>query len=229
MTAGALGTAGQNYYGANSSNTWINAPSGQAVYAAIDNGAITTVSSTGLAVTGAVSATTLSTFSAGIQVNGAVGSFASGIYFSGQTGPAATGATTTTSVLNHYEEGTFTATLKGSGAEPATLITSLSNYTRIGNRVYFDIGFENVDTTGYVNAISIIGFPFANNGARAVVSVAAYSGATWTTGQLAAVIAESGTSVNLYSIATNAGWSDATHNAGTGRFFWVSGSYKTDA
>ena len=131
----------------------------------------------------------------------------SGIAFQSATTGSGTASGYT---LDSYEVGSFTATLKGSGAEPATLITSLSNYTRIGNRVYFDIGFENVDTTGYVNAISIIG-------------------ATWTTGQLAAVIAESGTSVNLYSIATNAGWSDATHNAGTGRYFWVTGQYKTDA
>jgi hypothetical protein len=150
--------------------------------------------------------------------------FSAGIAFQSATTGAGTGTGYT---LDSYEEGTFTATLKGATTEPATLITIISNYTKIGNRVYFDIGFENIDTTGYVGDITITGMPFTNNGARNPVSIMTYKGATWSTGQLSALIEASTAAVHLYSIATDVAWTYSTHNPGAGRYFWVSGSYKT--
>ena len=77
----------------------------------------------------------LCTFSNGITVNGAVGSFANGIYFSSQTG-AASPASTSTSVLNHYEEGTWTPVYAAAADSSGTWNTTLTgSYTRIGDLV----------------------------------------------------------------------------------------------
>ena len=96
----------------------------------------------------------LATFSNGITVNGAVGSFANGIYFSSQTG-AASPASTSTSVLNHYEEGTWTPSVGGD----ATYSAQTGRYTRIGRLVTatFDLTI-NVIGTGSTYIVS--GLPF---------------------------------------------------------------------
>ena len=173
----------------------------------------------------AAAAARMSLSSTGLEVTGQV-TASNGIAFQSAT----TGSGTIVSsafTLDSYEVGTFTATLNGA-VNPATLLTTVANYTKIGDRVYINIGFENIDTTGYSGAVAITGLPFANNGRRAVMTVAAYSGATWTN-QLAGIIDMAATTVNFYSIASGSGWSNADHNAGTGRYFWVTGQYKTDA
>ena len=152
--------------------------------------------------------------------------FSNGIAFqSATTGTVVSSAFS----LDSYEEGTFTATLTGSTGNPGTLETSVSNYTKIGDRVYFDIGFEGIDTTGYSGNIKLEGLPFANNGRRAALSVLSYNTAAWASGQLAAIIDATDDDVWLYSIHTGGVWQNATHAAGASRFLWITGSYKTDA
>jgi len=53
-----------------------------------------------------------------------------GIDFSAQTATSATGASTTSEVLDHYEEGTWTPTVTGGVSQSGT-----ARYTRIGNVV----------------------------------------------------------------------------------------------
>lgn len=93
------------------------------------------LSSTGLAVTGNVTATTLSTFSNGI----ALGNVAS--------------ATATT--LDGYEEGTFN--LNTAGDATGVLLAQSGEYTRIGNCVYIRIAID-VNTTFTGNVLG--GLPF---------------------------------------------------------------------
>ena len=68
--------------------------------------------------------------------------FSNGIYFSGQTQTAATGAATTNNELSHYEQGTFTPSLGGN----TTYHTQTGEYTRVGRLV-------SVRLTVFVNAI----------------------------------------------------------------------------
>ena len=135
------------------------------------------------------------------------------------------------STLSNYEQGTFTATLNGGTAEPATLVTATANYTRVGDRVFFSIGFEGVDTTGYSGAITISGLPFANAGVvRSPISVITYDSATWTSGsQAAAFIGRNHSYVSMYAFESGGVWNALQHDAGTGRYFWLNGTYKTAA
>ena len=149
--------------------------------------------------------------------------FSDGIAFQSATTGSGTGTGYT---LDKYEEGTFTATLRGV-TEPATLVTTTAcRYTRIGDRVHFSIGFENKNTTGYAGAISVDGLPFANNATiRSVVNVLPYNLGSWASGQATAIIYFSSTTISLYSIASASAWSTISHNAGTARYLWINGSY----
>ena len=90
-----------------------------------------------------------------------IGTAGKGIDFSAQTATAT--GTTTSEVLDHYEEGTFTATL--TAATPPTAIpTATGIYTRIGDVCYFNIyRFQapNCDMTGASGKLQITGLPFA--------------------------------------------------------------------
>jgi hypothetical protein len=70
--------------------------------------------------------------------------------------------------------------LRGSSAEPGTLLTTTGRYTLVGNTVYVSIGFENVTTTGYSGNISVDQLPFNCGATRAILSVSSYSGGVWT-------------------------------------------------
>lgn len=154
--------------------------------------------------------------------------FNAGIAFS-QDNSSTAGSILTT--LDHYEQGHFTATLNGGTAEPATLLTSNANYTRVGDRVFFSIGFENADTTGYSGTITISGLPFANAGVvRAPISVITYDSATWTSGtQAAAFVGRNHSYVSMYAFSSGGVWNALQHDAGTGRYFWLNGTYRTAA
>jgi len=65
-----------------------------------------------------------------------------------------------------YEEGTFTATLTGTTANPTTPVTATANYVRIGNLVTVNISIINADCTGASGTIGITGLPFTAKGYR---------------------------------------------------------------
>jgi hypothetical protein len=87
------------------------------------------------------------------------GTAAKGFDFSANT-PAA-GKTST--VLNWYEEGTFTPTVIGSvTAGTATYAIQIGRYTRIGNRVFINLTLSYSAGTG-TGFLRIAGLPFASN------------------------------------------------------------------
>jgi hypothetical protein len=90
------------------------------------------------------------------------GTAAKGFDFSANT-PAA-GKTST--VLNWYEEGTWTPVVADatSGGNVATVGTTAARYTRIGRTVFVQASLDNINTTGMtaINNVSIRGLPFAN-------------------------------------------------------------------
>jgi len=104
-----------------------------------------------------------------------IGTAGQGIDFSAQT--ATTTGTTTAELLNHYEEGTFTATIADAASGGNEGSTSTGTYTRIGRTCHFRIGYVNLDTTGLTsgNKIHITGFPFVGTGGNGHVTPLAIS------------------------------------------------------
>lgn len=87
-----------------------------------------------------------------------MGTGGKGIDFSAQTATAATGATTTAEILNHYEEGTWTPNLwdsSNSSSESQTYNANSGVYTRIGRMVFVEAaitmsGLGTLTTSDYV-------------------------------------------------------------------------------
>jgi hypothetical protein len=144
-----------------------------------------------------------------------------GIDFSAVTGGT---GTATANVLNDYEEGTWTGTLKGGTTDPTTPVAVNGVYTKIGRLVNVSIAFESVTTTGASGAISITGLPFTISGLRQQGTAGSLSAATFT-GYMIATATVSGTAIELFSVNSASGWTAATHNAGTARFLWVNLAY----
>ena len=64
------------------------------------------------------------------------------------------------SKLNDYQEGTWTATLTATTTAPTTPVTVTGTYTKIGRLVTVTCSFLNVNTTGAIGNIIITGLPF---------------------------------------------------------------------
>ena len=90
-----------------------------------------------------------------------------GIDFSAQTATSASGASNTSEILDHYEEGTWTPSFLNLDSAP-TYGHQSGTYTRIGRAVHcqfqisVDSGLDNTDSSG----INIGGLPFAGNSAH---------------------------------------------------------------
>jgi len=148
------------------------------------------------------------------------------LYLSGGVYLGGTGAA---NKLDDYEEVNFTATLQGSTATPSTLVTVTGFATKIGRVVQYSIGFEGINTTGYGGLVSVTGLPFANNGGRAIGNIVGYVGLTFAGTQSFSVLGVASTILEALNISSASAWANSTHNAGTGRYFWLTGTYMTTA
>jgi len=138
------------------------------------------------------------------------------------------GVTTVSELLDDYEEGTFTATLRGSGNEPNTLITqTVSFYTRVGNMCHVNLGFVNVNTTGYSGNITITGLPFNtnNSSSRGGFYVNLYN-VTFPNGAAAGLITGGGNTIALISPKTNDAWGTVTFEGVANTYIEMSFSYR---
>jgi len=94
-----------------------------------------------------------------------IGTAGKGIDFSAQTATSATGAATGDEVLDHYEEGTWTATI-GDDSANSNAISGAQLYTKIGRVVTIMFEASNLNTTGLVDeVVRISGLPFTSNSA----------------------------------------------------------------
>ena len=141
--------------------------------AASDNAAIGYTATEGLILTGQGStndltikndadATVLEVATGGVDVeltagNLVIGTAGKGIDFSAQTPSAATGASATSEVLDHYEEGTWTPT---NGGGSITLSIVKATYTKIGRLVHIQ-AFLGTGADGDGTQMQIHGLPFA--------------------------------------------------------------------
>lgn len=105
----------------------------------------------------------------------------SGISCPGNSG-IATGASLSTALLGNasgitYSSGTFTPAVSGTvTAGSATYLTQNGSYTRVGNKVFFDIQLNWNTGTGTGN-LRITGLPFTSSGSTAAISIGAFSAA----------------------------------------------------
>lgn len=92
-----------------------------------------------------------------------IGTAGHGIDFSNQTATSATGASTSSEVLDHYEEGTWTPVPRFGGTSHILTGTFSGNYTRIGNKVEarFRLTFSAKGTS--TGAFTVEGLPFATD------------------------------------------------------------------
>ena len=79
------------------------------------------------------------------------------------------GVTTPTAanLLDDYEEGTWTCTVKGTSSDPSTAVTQTSSYTKIGNVVTVAVYTSGRNTTGISGALEFHGLPFTATGETA--------------------------------------------------------------
>jgi hypothetical protein len=144
---------------------------------------------------------------------------------SGITFPATQVASSDANTLDDYEEGTFTATLKGGTADPTTPVTTTGRYTKIGRLVSIQLLFNNVATTGASGSISVSGLPFSS-ASSIYNSGSAVSGDMATfTGTLGCWLPPSSSTIDVISSASNGSISSATHNAGTSRYLAININY----
>ena len=87
-----------------------------------------------------------------------IGTGGKGIDFSAQTATSASGATTTSELLDHYEEGTWTPTMYGGATMTAGTVNGY--YTRIGRMVFCNGRYVSTDLNGASGAIRLRGLPF---------------------------------------------------------------------
>jgi hypothetical protein len=73
---------------------------------------------------------------------------------------SATPNTGTSELFDDYEEGTFTATIKGGTTDPSTPQTGTGYYTKIGRQVTVLLSIDAFDTTGASGQIQVSGMPF---------------------------------------------------------------------
>jgi hypothetical protein len=125
-----------------------------------DNGASLGMrfSSTGLAVTGAVSATTTGKVGTTLGVGNATPS-ASG---AGITFPATQSASTDPNTLDDYEEGTWTPVYQGIGGTAGTAASTASGtYTKVGREVICKGKLVLTDKGSWTSAVRFEGLPFS--------------------------------------------------------------------
>jgi hypothetical protein len=145
-----------------------------------------------------------------------IGTSGKGIDFS------ATGQATgmTSELFSDYEEGTWTATLKGSVSDPTTPVTATGRYTRVGRLVTISVSYDSVDTTGAVGDVTVTGLPFNNSTPHTRVSgtVGFVGNFPIVNKYVACGMDENATAVYFNDIAGIGFGAALQHSAGAGRF-----------
>jgi len=157
-----------------------------------------------------------------VALNGAVPQTGTGITF-----PATQNASSDANTLDDYEEGTFTATLKGGTTDPTTPVTTTGYYTKIGNLINVVIQFSNVTTTGAAGEAYATGLPFTSSASSSEIgSIMCYqfdfNGLT----SASCYVGAGTTNLFPYMSGNNSAWNGLRHNAGTGRYLWMSVTYR---
>jgi len=129
-------------------------------------------------------------------------------------------------------QGAFTPVLRDNTAgTAATATTSIGYFTKVGKRIFFDITFTDINTTGLTagNQVVITGLPYtASSTAGRIASVPVHvANCTSTTGNIWATIITGSTRMTLLNGTTTglSTWPVSSITSGTGDIY-ISGSYE---
>jgi hypothetical protein len=145
---------------------------------------------------------------------------------SGITFPATQVASSDANTLDDYEEGTWTATLRGTITDPTTPVSSSTcRYTKIGRQVFVE-GSVDGNTTGASGLVFISSLPFSSaaGSPERTGSVQLSNMATFT-GYATAFISAGSANINFYASSSGAALGNVTHNPGASRAIWFAISY----
>jgi hypothetical protein len=248
---GALGLGSQNYLGAQSSNTWVNAPSGQIVYVSIANNAVGTWQSTGLAVAGTISASGItsvtdttdatSTTAASLKTAGGlavakklhVGTLVDlSAAAAGQIKfPATPNASADYNTLDDYQEhqlNSFVPTLTfGGGSTGMTISSYRTLATKVGPLITFWIQIALSAKGSSTGAAVVGGLPYTswNDGATNPMVAMGFSNLTFS-GQVYGQVINNSATIGLYSTASGGAQAALTDTAfANTTVLTISGSY----
>lgn len=213
----ASGANRWNFYAAGSAN---NAYAGNSRFGGV------TAPTVAVDVTGAILASTTITATTGMAVGGATAG-SGGVAF-----PAVAVSVADANTLDDYEEGTFTPVVRDAAAgNAATAATSIGRYTKIGNRVTYNVILLNVNTTGLTagNQVFVTGLPFTSNSTanNLTPQTLILDSATPTTGAIGGMIFPSVTYAQLYNkLTTGISSLLVSQLTSTSADVWLSGSYE---
>lgn len=145
--------------------------------------------------------------------------------------PGTQSSASNVNTLDDYEEGTFTPTVAfGSGTTGITYAAQVGRYTKVGNRVIFNLYVELTSNGSSTGAFDIRGLPFTSqNTTNAFAGCAlACNNLTGITGQVMAYISPNATqfSTLLYLGTGTSANLDDTKVTDTA-WFTISGAYET--
>ena len=173
------------------------------------NGALTLTASTGSGAPVRATSPTIAT----PTITGAVTLTGGQIAFPATAVPSADPNT-----LDDYEEGTWTAELRGDTARATTPIETTGYYIKVGQLVTVSISFVNKDTTGATGQTQVVGLPFASlneSTAKGVSNVATY-GLDIPGLYLVGTVATNGTEVDYLAPTDGGAWVSANIATGAG-------------
>ena len=136
--------------------------------------------------------------------------------------------------LDDYEEGTWTPVVSD-GTNSATMSSQVGNYTKVGNRVFFNlqVTMTSKASMGAKSQVQITGLPFTADAYGGASGDYIYS-VSWrqTGGSWSGVVYPSSTLIRLYAYdqgASNINQFDTTDNLRDTTTFYMTGSYRTSA
>jgi hypothetical protein len=139
-----------------------------------------------------------------------------------------TPGTGTSELFNDYEEGVFTPTLLSDGAQvDRTYSVQFGRYTKIGNRVLFNIYITLSAKGTSTGSTQIGGLPFTSASDADAAASIINSNVTYT-GQIGALVPASQTVLNIYNLQTTASLTFLTATGlANNSLFILAGQYKT--
>ena len=182
---------------------------------------------------GAKTLATLDTATGDLTINNGnlvVGTAGKGIDFSAQTATSESGATTSSELLDHYEEGTWTPVLTGSSGGSYTMNGGTGNYIRVGKSVTISFTLSwSAAATAYSGTLTLQGLPFSNGSTRCAIALGPHTSGIYAPSgytHLSGVCDPSQASIYLTaSDGENGGYTHSPTVASSGAIYGVTGTY----
>tara|TARA_R100001086_G_C11829643_1_gene256301 strand:- start:334 stop:816 length:483 start_codon:yes stop_codon:yes gene_type:complete len=148
----------------------------------------------------------------------------------GQVTDIKLGGSGSANTLDDYEEGTWTAELRGADARASTPVTqSTASYVKIGTTVFVQAYFSNVNTSGASGTAQVTGLPFTAINQLFPMTIMTYGQDYDDSTAVMSIHAyvENGTFANLIATKDNANWQVQSITAGSGKYVAFMGTYLT--